>query len=557
MKQKGMQSLDCVSFYLNNVIILLKEKINMLKWLENAVLYEIYPTSFYDSNGDGIGDINGIAEKADYIKSLDVDAVWLNPIYKSPFKDGGYDVSDYLEIDKKFGTMDDLKNLIKVFKERGIKILLDLVVGHTSDKHKWFKKSACAKRNEYWDYYVWTDTIFRSYPGVIRGLYYRDGGYLPNYYASQPALNFGFAEEDPAHPWMIHYKDERLKPLREEFLNIMRYYFDMGIEGFRVDMASSVVKGGAAHFDENNPFDDSTEGLDGVIWWWNEVLTTLRKEYKDKLFIAEWVVPQRSIGMCGFDMDFLTHDTFAFNSLYRYEKGCNLGDSDYYVKGDNYFSPNGQGSLDKFVEYAEYLYSRVGDKGMFTTPTGTHDEVRMSTNKSPDLIKTIFAFMLTYKQVPFVYYGDEIGLEHNFNISKDGGGVRTGARTPMQWTEAKGRGFTTKKTAYLPTSDKVNQSVEAQENDENSILNTVRDLIKIRKTYPALNVSSEQKFIEKGYPAVYERTNGDQTVIILLNPADKKVKRNIKYSKVIKAQNAEICGEEILLEGQSFAILLK
>ena len=528
----------------------------MLKWLEDAVFYEIYPISFFDSDGDGLGDLNGITAKADYIKSLGVDAVWLNPIYKSPFKDGGYDVSDYMQIDKRFGTMEDFDNLVKAFKERGIKILLDLVVGHTSDKHKWFKKSGCAKKNKYWDYYVWTDSLFQSYPGLIRGLYYRDGGYLPNYYASQPALNFGFENTDEKHPWKMHYKDERLKPLREEIINIMRFYLDKGIDGFRVDMASSVVKDGA-RFDENNLCNDSEEGLDGVRWWWNEVFSVLRKEYKDKVYLAEWVMPQRSIGMTGFDMDFLTHDTFPFNSLYRYEKGCNLSDSDYYVKGDNYFSPNGKGSLDEFVDYVEYLYSRVGDKGMFTTPTGTHDEIRMPTNKSPDMIKTIFAFMLTYKQIPFVYYGDEIGMEHNFNVTKDGGGVRTGARTPMQWNEDKNRGFTTKKTPYLPTSNKKGQSVEAQDLDENSILNTVRDLIKIRKAYPALNVSSEQKFIEKGYPAIYERSNGKQTVIVILNPADKEVKRTIEFSKVIKAQNTDINGKELTLKGQSFAILLK
>ena len=528
----------------------------MLKWLESAVFYEIYPISFFDSNGDGKGDLKGIEEKADYIKSLGVDAVWLNPIYKSPFKDAGYDISDYYQVDKRFGSNEDLVSLIKAFKERGIKILLDLVVGHTSDKHKWFQKSACAKRNKFWDYYVWTDSVFTNYPGVIRGLYYRDGGYLPNYYASQPALNFGFEKVEEGHPWQMHYKDERLKPLREEFINIMRYYFDLGVDGFRVDMAASVVKGGA-RFDENNVFNDSEEGLDGVKWWWNEVFSTLKKEYKDKVYIAEWVVPQRSIGMCGFDMDFLTHDIFAFNSLYRCEKGCNLDDSDYFVKGFNYFSPEGKGDLGDFVKYIEYLYDRLGDKGMFTTPTGTHDEVRMPTGKSPDMIKTIFAFMLTYKQIPFVYYGDEIGMEHNFAVSKDGGGIRTGARTPMQWTEEQGRGFSDKKTTYLPTSEKKGQSVEAQEKDENSILNTVKDLIRIRKKYPALYANSSQTFLETGYPAIFERSDGKQTITVLVNPSNKEVSREVDFSEVIKQQNTIINGNKITLKGQSFAILLK
>lgn len=230
----------------------------MQSWLESAVFYEIYPISFLDSNGDGKGDLKGIEEKVDYIKSLGVDAVWLNPIYQSPFKDGGYDVSDYYSVDRRFGTNEDLIRLIEAFKARGIKVILDLVVGHTSNKHKWFKKSACARRNSYWDYYIWTDNVAEEYPGVIRGLYPRNGGYLPNYYASQPALNFGFERADDARPWQMNYQDERLKPLREEFLNIMRYYFDLGLDGFRVDMASSVVKGGAT-FDAENVFNDSEE----------------------------------------------------------------------------------------------------------------------------------------------------------------------------------------------------------------------------------------------------------------------------------------------------------
>ncbi len=525
----------------------------MLNWLENAIFYEIYPISFFDSNGDGKGDLNGIVEKADYLKDLGINAVWLNPIYKSPFKDGGYDVSDYSEIDKRFGTMEDLDNLIKVFHDKGIKIVLDLVIGHTSDKHKWFKKSTCAKKNEYWDYYIWTDNIFRGYPGLIRGLYKRDGGYLPNYYASQPALNYGFEKPDPNHPWQLHYTDERLKPLREDLLNMMRFYLDKGIDGFRVDLAGHLIKG-STKFDENKPFDDSDEGLDGLKWFWNQIISTIKSEYDDKVFIAEWVVPQKSVAKCGFDMDFLTHDTFAFGDLYRNEKGLNI--DSYYERGNNYFSSNGKGTLKNFIEYVEYLYSRLGNKGMFTAPTGTHDEVRMSTAKSPDMIKCIFAFMLTLKQVPMIYYGDEIGIEHNYDVSIDGGGIRTGARTPMQWTETKNKGFSKSRTPYLPTSKKQGQSVEFQLNDDNSILNCVKDLVKIRKEYSALNVSSEQKFIEKGYPAIYERTDGNQTIIVLLNPSDKTIERIVKFRKVLKAQNIEICGDVIRLKNQSFAIML-
>ena len=526
----------------------------MLNWLKDSVLYQIYPTSFYDSNGDGVGDLNGIAEKVDYIKDLGVTAVWLNPIFKSPFKDGGYDIADYYEIDKKFGNMQDLENLIRVFHENGIKIILDLVIGHTSHKHKWFKKSATVKKNQYHDYYVWTDNLFQDYPGIIRGLYNRDGGYLPNYYASQPSLNFGFEKVDEKHPWQMHYTDERLRPLREEIINMMRFYLDKGIDGFRVDMAGSLVKGGATFGDI---YDTSKEGLNGIKWLWEQILNTLRSEYDDKVYIAEWDLPQRSIGVCGFDMDFITHDTPPFNSLYRYEKGCNLTDDEYYVRGNNYFSADGKGTLIDFVNYVNFVYKQIGDKGMFTAPTTTHDEIRMPTNKSDDMIKTIFALLITFKHVPFIYYGDEIGLEHNFNVSKDGGGIRTGARTPMQWTEAEGRGFSAKKTTYLPVSKTKTKSVEFQSKDKNSLLNTVKKLIRIKKNYACFNADASQTLIESGYPGIFERSNGEDTAIILLNPSNNTFVKEYDYSKVLLSNNVEIHTNKIKLKNQSFAILLK
>ncbi len=532
----------------------MKMKKTKVRWIENAIFYEIYPTSFYDSNGDGIGDINGIREKIPYLKELGITAVWLNPIYKSPFKDGGYDVSDYYEIDKRFGEMSDLDALISELHENGIKIVIDLVIGHTSDKHPWFKKSGSARRNKYSDYYIWTNSNFEAYPEMIYGLSYRDGGYMKNYYASQPALNYGFNQTDPDHPWKMHYKDERLKPLREDILNMMRYYLDKGVDGFRVDMASSLVKDGK-RFDGEKAFEDTDEGLEGIKWLWNEILGTLRKEYKDRVYMAEWVVPQDSVGKCGFDTDFLTHDTFAFNSLYRNEKNNNL--STYYERGFNYFSEEGKGDINEFIKYAEFLYGKLENKGMFVAPTGTHDEIRMATGKSVAVVKTIFAFLLTIKNIPMIYYGDELGIEHTFGINKDGGSVRTGARTPMLWTEERNGGFSLKRTTYLPITSQKGISVASQKENERSLLNSVKKLIKIRKEQECFNVGASQKFIETGYPVIYERGNGKKTAIVMINPSDKTFKRKVKYSEILIKENSEASGEEITLYPQSYTILLK
>ncbi len=337
-------------------------------------------------------------------------------------------------------------------------------------------------------------------------------------------------------------------------MNVMRFYLNKGIDGFRVDMASSLVKDGKK-FDGDKAMEDSAEGVEGITWLWQQMLGTLRSEYTDKVYIAEWVVPQDSVGKCGFDLDFLTHDTFAFNTLSRNQTGTNL--DPYYERGFNYFSAEGKGTVKVFAEYAEFLYGKLEGKGLFTAPTGTHDEIRLAQGKSQAVLKTAFAFLLMLKQVPLIYYGDELGIEHNFSVSKDGGSVRTGARTPMLWTEDKGRGFSTKKTTYLPLSKQKNISVAAQKGEENSLWKTVKALVEIRKTYPCFYATAKQEFIETEYPAVFRRSCEGQTATVLVNPSDREYRRTVPHSKVLATENCQIVGDEVVLKGQSFAILLQ
>lgn len=170
------------------------------EWLEKAVFYQIYPQSFKDSNGDGIGDFGGIVEKLDYIRELGCTALWLNPCFMSPFMDGGYDISDYFRTAPRYGTNEDLKRLFEEVHRRGMHILLDLVPGHTSVEHPWFKESCRAEKNAFTDRYVWTDSIWEEPEGgsCIRGISERDGSCVVNYFSHQPALNYGYYKPDPA-----------------------------------------------------------------------------------------------------------------------------------------------------------------------------------------------------------------------------------------------------------------------------------------------------------------------------------------------------------------------
>ena len=206
-------------------------------WLKDAVFYEIYPQSFYDSNGDGIGDILGIEEKLDYVKGLGCNAIWLNPCFDSPFMDAGYDVRDYKKVAPRYGTNEDLERLFLKAHEKGIHIILDLVPGHTSDQHEWFLSSKDPNQDAYKNRYVWTDSVWNAPPEYKweRGLADRDGSYMVNFFSSQPALNYGFKEI--THPeWQLPTDHPDCRKTVEAVKDVMRFWLDRGADGFRVAM---------------------------------------------------------------------------------------------------------------------------------------------------------------------------------------------------------------------------------------------------------------------------------------------------------------------------------
>ena len=232
----------------------------MPDWLEKAVFYKIYPPSFFDSNADGIGDLPGILEKLEYLQYLGINAVWLNPCFASPFQDAGYDVSDFYQVAPRYGTNDDLRTLFVEARRLGIRILLDLVPGHTSTENTWFKQSCQAERNQYSDWYIWTNSVWTwNAPGVqtVIGYSERDGNYITNFFHFQPALNYGFANPDPEHPWQQPVDVPGPQAVRQELKNIMKFWLDLGASGFRVDMAGSLVK--------NDPGNQATARL------WQEI----------------------------------------------------------------------------------------------------------------------------------------------------------------------------------------------------------------------------------------------------------------------------------------------
>ena len=212
------------------------------KWLDSAVFYEIYPQSFRDTNADGIGDLNGITEKLDYIKELGCNAIWINPCFDSPFGDAGYDVADYCKIAPRYGTNEDMKRLFIEAHKRGMHVLLDLVPGHTSWEHPWFKESMKAEKNPFTDRYIWTDSIWKEPAGYgsLRGISDRDGSCAVNFFSHQPALNYGYYAPDPNEPWQQSIDSEGPQGTIAAMTDVMRFWLKMGCDGFRVDMAGSL-----------------------------------------------------------------------------------------------------------------------------------------------------------------------------------------------------------------------------------------------------------------------------------------------------------------------------
>jgi len=476
-------------------------------WLETAVIYNIYPQSFHDSNGDGIGDLEGIRLKLDYIQSLGVNVLWLNPVYPSPFRDAGYDISDYCAIAPRYGTLKDMDRLISDTHKRGLRLLLDFVPGHTSDQHPWFRSSAEVEKNRHSDWYIWSEGGFGpTEPNMVLGASDRDGHYLPNFFHFQPALNYGYAKPDPKKPWQKSPRHAGAIALREEMKKVMTFWLDRGVDGFRVDMASCLIKG-----ETNNAENKKL---------WREMRAWQERHYPGRILVSEWSWPARAIDS-GFHIDFMIHfNNPAYNSLFRLEPGRNIFPSDE----NSYFDRRGKGDVRHFLKHHTPNHKALQGKGFISVPSGNHDLPRLNCRRSAEELKTIFTFLLTWPGVPAIYYGDEIGMQNRTGLpSKEGGYIRTQARTPMQWNSKQNAGFSSgpSQKLYLPVEAKTEgRSVAEQEDDPHSLLHHIRRLLKLRQSHPALQASGNLSILTKsaGYPFAYIRRSGGECFLIVINP---------------------------------------
>ena len=508
------------------------------KWLKDAVFYEIYPQSFYDSNGDGIGDLQGIIEKLDYVKSLGCNALWINPCFDSPFKDAGYDVRDYKKVAPRYGTNDDLVRLFAEAHARGVRVLLDLVPGHTSEQHPWFIESQKAERNAFSGRYIWTDCWFHGGGDLVHigGECERAATYVLNFFKCQPALNYGFLR--PTAPWQAPMDHPDALATREAMKDVMRFWLDRGCDGFRVDMANSLVK----HDDEHK------SGTSAV---WRDIRAMLDAEYPEAAMVAEWSWPKQAL-RAGFDMDFcLNNPDTGYSTLMRDDDGA--VDNSYFKKD----AP--ARDINRFLRVYLDWYEDTKHLGYISLLTCNHDTPRPRRTLDARELKLAYAFLFTMPGVPFLYYGDEIGMRYLDLPTKEGGYTRTGSRTPMQWDGGKNLGFSAgdAEHLYLPVDPAADApTVAAQEGEADSLLNAVRAILKLRHDHEDLQADAPFEVVcaEPGRPFAYRRG----AMLLAVNPAGEAATLELpEGGRAVRFAigDAAVDGSRLALGAQSFAAL--
>jgi oligo-1,6-glucosidase len=528
------------------------------KWWKEAVVYQVYPRSFKDSDGDGVGDLKGITSKLDYIKSLGIDVVWFNPIFSSPNADNGYDISDYRGIMKEFGTMEDFDALLKGMHERGLKMVLDLVGNHCSDEHEWFKQSRSSRTNPYRDYFHWWPAE-KGKPAFRPGSFEVDGS--------------GWRFDSLTNAYYLHYFSNKQPDLnwenpkvRKEMFDMMKFWFDKGVDGFRMDVIPFISKDTTFPVITQKEIDEKYHG-DWSQYMGNgphlhDYLKEMDAEVLSKyncMSVAEGAGVTAATAH-----NFVDEDRKELKMLYHFE-GVSLG----YVPGKfKVMDPNGY-KLNDFKAIYSKWDSVFAEKGWGTIYLGNHDQPRMVTrwgNDAPEFrelsSKMLTTFLMTMRATPYYYFGDELGMNNikfdkiedykdiesiaMYGQIKNKGGdlkefieaqkisARDNGRTPFQWNASANAGFTSGTPWIKINPNYTTVNVEAQEKDTNSCLNYFRKIIKLRKENLAL-IYGKYTLLDKDNQDVYAYTrewNGKK-FLVLLNFKSKTstVNTGIDFSK--------------------------
>jgi oligo-1,6-glucosidase len=511
-------------------------------WWKEGVIYQIYPRSFKDTSGNGVGDLQGIIQKLDYIESLGVTMVWLNPIYESPNDDNGYDISDYRAIMKEFGTMEDFDELLEGLHKRGMKFIMDVVVNHSSDEHEWFQQSRSSRDNPYRDYYHWWPaekgkpnhrwSFFDENSDAWKYDEQTDAYYLHYFSQKQPDLNW----ENPK--------------VRQEVYDIMKFWAEKGVDGFRLDAFQYVSK--------DITFPPFPEGYDvdvpSVIEYhgMGPHIHSYLKEMNEQV-LSKYDVFAVSEGVGSTLQD-------AHDLVDKDRKELQMA---YHFEATDMVTTLEKCTLAQFKESFTKWDKSFAEKGWIAIYLSNHDQSRFINRYGSDKpafkdysAKLLNTFILSMRGTPYTYYGDELGMT-NIGFTKieqykdiaaingytkaatDGEDLdhylkklnllsRDNGRTPMQWDDTNNAGFSSE-TPWLPVHENhTTVNVATQQNDHNSVLNHFRKMVALRKDNLLL-VYGNYEIIQEEHPTIYaySRTLDDEQMKILLNFSESTSKINL------------------------------
>lgn len=550
------------------------------KWWHDKVAYQIYPKSFYDSNGDGVGDIPGIISKLDYLKDLGVDIIWISPMYPSPFADQGYDISDYYNIDPAFGTLEDMECLIAEAKKRDMYILMDLVVNHCSDEHEWFEKACEDPEGKYGNFFYIEDRKegerpcnWRSYFGgsvwePLPG--HEDKQYLHAFHKKQPDLNW----ENPE--------------VREEVYKNINWWLDKGLGGFRIDAIINIKK--------KLPYQDyPSDRADG--------LSDMSLMLADAKGVGEFLGEMNR-------RTFQPHDSFAVGEVFN-EKEEELpdfiGDNGYFSsifdfattswgKNDKGWYANERITPDAYKQCYFHSQKKIGDVGFYSNIIENHDEPRGVSyyipegdlcDESKKMLAALYFFM---RGLPFIYQGQEIGMENlgvipiekiddisaldQYQVCLDAGYTkeealkivslynRDNARTPVQWNDEKNAGFTTGIPWLMVNPNYTQINVAAQETDENSVLAFYKKMTALRKTpeYKETFVYGDViPFEEERHNLMAYHRKADKDMLVIGNFQRERqsvtLPAEVENILLNNYPDIKLEGKELILEGYQAVVL--
>jgi oligo-1,6-glucosidase len=511
------------------------------KWWKEAVVYQLYPRSFQDSDGDGVGDLKGISQRLDYLKDLGINAIWLNPICASPNDDNGYDISNYRAIMKEMGTMQDFDTMLAGMQKRGIKLIMDLVLNHSSDEHEWFKQSRSSRTNPYRNYYHWwlaekgkppyRYSLFDENADAWKYDSLTNSYYLHYFSRKQPDLNW----ENPK--------------LRQEMYAMMKFWLDKGVSGFRLDAFPFMAKDTSWPVMPTNFTNEQFVRYYGA----DKKVHNYLKEMNDEVLSKYDAYTVGEGGVIPFNkvMDYVDEERKELNTLYHDEIG-NVWGRDSFDIGEYKVGRNNVVGIKQIVNKWDEKFL---DKGWNTVFFTNHDQSRAVSrfgNDAPEYrnasAKMLYTFLLTQRATPYLYNGDEIGMmnirfknieQYNdlqtrnkyylaLKESKEKAAAwllnqqelsRDNSRTPMQWDALANAGFTTGKPWLPINEDYTSVNVMQSEKDNNSVLKFVRKMIALRNEHKDILVYGKYQLLDKANPDIYAytRTDGKEIFLVLLN----------------------------------------